>query len=586
VGRRINPAARGRLQTEIEERNGFVLDVDTGSLVKVATITPLPASGKFTYKPKKDAARQLRNAIDAGTLTEDGEIPGDTAEPQAPEVVATEPRVITSAPRAEVKSGRTPTDEQTAVMDSFGAGDSLVVEAGAGAGKTSTLAMSAESTPGRRGMYVAYNAAIASDAKGSFPPNVKCSTAHALAMGAVGRDYRHRLNGPRIPSREQATILGITQPVPVGDRVLSPQQLARIASETVAQFCKSDAPELAGWHVPHKPGLDDKPVHAAVAEIILPMARRAWADLTSYDGKLRFDHGVYLKLWQLSHPILSADFILFDEAQDASPVILDVVVRQTEAQLVAVGDRAQAINGWTGAINAMDKFPAKTRLTLSQSFRFGSQVAKEANKWLSILGTDMRLKGFGRISSMVRSVEHPDAILCRTNAEAMVQAMRIMDAGATAAIVGGGDTIRALAEAAADLKAGRGTGHPELFAFRTWSEVQDHAENDATGSDLRVLVDLIDEHGPAKIIALADGLSDEKDASVTISTAHKSKGREWDSVQIAGDFREPKTDPESGVAEIPDDMAMLAYVAVTRGRLTLDRAGLAWVDNHLPGVAG
>jgi hypothetical protein len=384
VGRRINPAARGRLQTEIQKRNGYVLDVETGDRVKVATITPLPATGKFTYKPRDDAARQIRAAIDAGTLTEDGEIPGQPAEPeisevQAPAAEAGETRAITSAPRAEVKSGRTPTGEQVAVTDTFKAGESLVVEAGAGAGKTSTLAMSAAATPARRGMYVAYNAAIASDAKGSFPPNVKCSTAHALAMGAVGRNYQHRLNGPRIPSREQAKILGITAPAKVGDRVLTAQKLARIASETVVQFCKSDSPELTAWHVPLKPGLDDKGVHAELAEVVLPMARRAWADLTSQDGKLKFDHGVYLKLWQLSQPVLSADFILFDEAQDASPVILDVIVRQTETQLVAVGDRSQAINGWTGAINAMDKFPADIRLTLSQSFRFGSQVAKEAN---------------------------------------------------------------------------------------------------------------------------------------------------------------------------------------------------------------
>ena len=57
------------------------------------------------------------------------------------------------------------------------------------------------------------------------------------------------------------------------------------------------------------------------------------------------------------------------------------------------------------------------------------------------------------------------------------------------AITGGGREILALAEAAITLKAGTGTGHPELFAFRTWGEVQDYAENDPGGSDLQVFIE-------------------------------------------------------------------------------------------------
>ena len=30
-------------------------------------------------------------------------------------------------------------------------------------------------------------------------------------------------------------------------------------------------------------------------------------------------------MWQLSNPKIDVDFILFDEAQDANPVVLDVV---------------------------------------------------------------------------------------------------------------------------------------------------------------------------------------------------------------------------------------------------------------------
>jgi superfamily I DNA/RNA helicase len=123
-----------------------------------------------------------------------------------------------------------------------------------------------------------------------------------------------------------------------------------------------------------------------------------------------------------------------------------------------------------------------------------------------------------------------------------------------------------------------------LFAFRTWQEVQDYADNDPAGSDLKVFVNLVDEHGPDLVIDTVDRLADEHDAAVVVSTAHKAKGREWDSVKIAPDFREPKRrDGEDEEPAVPREEAMLAYVAVTRAKLTLDRQGLAWVDRWLPG---
>lgn len=480
-----------------------------------------------------------------------------------------------------MSAGRTPTGEQQAIIKAFGTGRNLAIEAGAGAGKTSTLKMLASSAPERRGVYVAYNRAIAGDAQLEFPEQVRCATAHSLAYGAVGRLYRRRLNGPRVPAREAARILRIHDPLGLGDKMLAPAQVARLAMETVDRFCRSADREPNGYHVPRKTGLDSDEDMRDLREVLVPLARRAWEDLSGQDGQLKFTHDCYLKLWQLSGPQLSADYVLLDEAQDANPVILSVVTGQRGSQLVAVGDRSQAIYGWRGAVDAMDRFPDAERLTLSQSFRFGPAIASEANKWLAVAGASLRLTGFDRISSAVTQAPNPDAVLCRSNAETVSRAMAAVDAGKKVAIVGGGDDIRRLAEAAITLKAGSGTTHPELMAFRTWGEVQDHAENDPSGSDLKVLVNLIDKHGPDAIIAVIDSLVGEHRADTVISTAHKAKGREWDSVKIADDFREPKPGEDGKPGEVQREEAMLAYVAITRARLTLDRAGLAWVDRHL-----
>ena len=80
------------------------------------------------------------------------------------------------------------------------------------------------------------------------------------------------------------------------------------------------------------------------------------------------------------------DFLLLDEAQDTNPVLEKVFTAQRgHAQLVMVGDSAQAIYGWRGARDVMSTFDA-TALTLSQSFRFGAAVATEAKGWLAIAG--------------------------------------------------------------------------------------------------------------------------------------------------------------------------------------------------------
>lgn len=74
----------------------------------------------------------------------------------------------------------TPTDEQSAARDTFVAGHSFVLQAGAGTGKTSTLKLLAETEPERKGLSVAFNRAIAQEAQAKFPPNVTVKTIHAL----------------------------------------------------------------------------------------------------------------------------------------------------------------------------------------------------------------------------------------------------------------------------------------------------------------------------------------------------------------------------------------------------------------------
>jgi len=482
-----------------------------------------------------------------------------------------------------------PTVEQQAVVDASTTGEHLVVEAGAGTGKTSTLQLLADANPRRRGIYLAFNKVIAAEAARRFPRTVQCKTSHSLAFQAVGRQYAHRLNAPRMPARETAKALRINNPVQVASELgpLSPTQLARITMQTVERFCYSVDQQPEAWHVPRIEGLTGTIARQVLASVIVPYARRAWEDLTRLDGQLRYTHDAYLKMWALSSPRLPVDYVLLDEAQDSNGALAGVVEQQ-DAQRILVGDRSQAIYWWRGAVDAMARFDGR-RLQLSKSFRFGPPVAHEANKWLACLDAPLRLTGHEPIRSEVVSLplpDGPDAVLCRTNAEAVRQASTAIMQGIKPALVGGGDDVRRLAEAAVDLMAGRGTAHPELMAFSSWAEVLDYVAQDSAGSDLQVAVSLIEKFRPEGVLQILEQLVDEAHADVVLSTAHKAKGREWRSVRIADDFREPRRSEDNPDPELPRADAMLAYVAVTRAQLVLDRYGLEWVDRWAPRTAG
>jgi len=485
-----------------------------------------------------------------------------------------------------------PTHEQQAAIEAFAGDSQIILEAGAGAGKTSTLKMLAATKPRRRGVYFAFNKAVATEAQASFPRNVHCATAHSFAFRAVGRQFAHRLNGPRMPGREIARILGVNEPFQISpELMLAPQQVARIAMEMVTRFCYSADQEIRASHLPAVNGVDTDAVRRELAQLVLPLARKAWADLSTADGRLKFAHDHYLKLWQLSGPRLDADFVLLDEAQDCNPVVTDVFNHQAGAQRVLVGDSNQSIYAWRGAVDAIAGFDADHHLYLSQSFRFGQAIADEANKWLTLLGATLRITGTDRIASRVDDIGQADAVLCRTNAAAVAALLDHHARNISVALVGGGNDVRRLAEAAITLKAGAGTHHPELCAFQTWAQVQDYVDNDHGGSDLAVFVKLIDTHGPDTVIAAVDRAVDERRARVTVSTAHKAKGREWTTVRIADDFKRSRSTKPNGPDrdDVGDDELkppsrpdqMLAYVAVTRARSVLDRGGVAWIDGLL-----
>jgi hypothetical protein len=492
-----------------------------------------------------------------------------------------------------------PTAEQKAIVDAYLRRLNLVINAYAGSGKTTILKMLAEASPRLRFLYVAYNKTAQLDARAKFPVNTRAYTSHGLAFQPMITMARRVGKGQKyLRSFELARLMKISQPTRLSDqRVLAPGQLATLVKQTIRRFCYSADPRITGRHVPYDVERFTPEELDVLCQVIPPIANRIWErDITTDCGLIPMEHDYYLKAFALSHPRLPGDVIALDEAQDSNPCVAAMITEQAlyGTQVIMVGDTYQAIYEWRGAVDAMASFarePGVTVLSLTQSFRFGEEIAREANKWLTLLGAPHPLRGYAKIQSRVGKIalDFPDAVLCRTNAEALKRAIAEIGKGRKVAFPKGTGELMALTRGAKDLKLGRPSEHPDLMAFTTWAQLQDYVDTESDGEDLKRFVELVDEHGVDELFEILAQIGSEErgsDADITISTAHSAKGREWRMVEIACDFREPKRDPEKPdqLPRIPPELAKLAYVAVTRGMHVLDNAGLAWVDNYLPGA--
>ena len=281
-------------------------------------------------------------------------------------------------------------------------------------------------------------------------------------------------------------------------------------------------------------------------------------------------HDGYLKMWALSKPRIAADFLLVDEAQDTNLVVLGAL-REQESQVIYVGDRHQQIYEWRGAVNAMERVNTPLSSYLTRSFRFGPEIAEAATKILATLGENRAIEGNPEKKSYIGCM-NPNAILCRTNAQVIGNVIERQGNGQKVHIIGGiGELIRLL-DGVVRLQRGEPSDVPEFFGFKSWREVVEFSST-SEGRHLQTFVKLVDYNGEVKLQqALRNTESREEDANVVVSTAHKSKGREWDDVALSGDFASRRFDKGGRELPLDESEVRLFYVAATRGKVAVDIA--------------
>lgn len=462
------------------------------------------------------------------------------------------------------------TDEQQGAVDLFTSSQILKISAFAGTGKTSTLTAVARSTK-QTGLYLAFNKSIAAEARTKFPQSVDCRTTHSLAFRAVPSIYRGKEAKltQALHSNHVVDLLQI-QELSVDSVSLKPISLGYLTAKTVQRFCQSGDPSVASRHVQLSGKLEkiDPKYQDQFRNYIAALAGHLWDRMLDPSDPAPLGHDGYLKLWSLSEPRLDYDYLLLDEAQDTNEAVLSVLRRQ-DAHLTLVGDRHQQIYEWRGAINAMESVEADAEAFLTQSFRFGDSIAIAATSILKVLGERRRVVGNPQRNTRISSFGSTQAILCRTNAGVVNVVIDSLATGGTPYVVGGVRELIRMLEDVGKLKRSIPAEGAEFFGFKDWSEVVDFAASDE-GESLRSFVNIVQTHGEVTLIHRLKSVSrEESKASLIVSTGHKAKGREWDSVALFSDFdpRPSKDDPSKLVMN--GEEARLLYVAATRAREVL-----------------
>ena len=471
---------------------------------------------------------------------------------------------------------RSLTDEQRAILIAVDRGENVLIEAGAGTGKTFTLRMIAHflmaAYPRKWNTFVAFNVSVRDEAKASFPiregygeGNTRAYTANGLVFGQLMRTedrwFQQKLNAKISPER---TIrwLGLADmklSVESADKKhkmefkLSAKRQLSILNRALANFTNSLDIEPSEHHFGYVEGLDlgrPGPNHQIVRRALVGKLVSMWRDVIDpYEQNVTFTHQCYVKMFHMHFLNAEAngtpvpkigrdgDVLMFDEAQDANPVIADMLSRQTHLQRIYVGDQAQAIYGFAGAVDSMKHMKDEGGFTvcqLSTSWRFGQAVADAANLLLDELGSDLRLKGNPALTSEVigshaQSAEF-DCIIARNNIACLETAISARAKGRRVFLKADVRWIVKFLNAVEALMNGQRPTMQELSVFADYDALCAYAEDDENDApaEWRRLIRLIEKHEVTDLRQIVQSFEPtERFADLIITTAHKAKGLQW-----------------------------------------------------------
>lgn len=441
----------------------------------------------------------------------------------------------------------------------------LKINAVAGAGKTSTLVSISETLDIKHGLYLAFNKAIADEAKTKFPNTIECRTLHSLAYAFIVAGTDRKL--------QELTIDDIVEPT------LRPKERFEVI-QLLNEFFSSASLDIEEF-------LADNSLLPFCYKYLHLMED---AKMNSTFGFIlkRFQVLVHLNMLKLPH----YDLLMLDEAGDTTGCSLDLFNHIPATKKVMVGDVAQNINSFMHTINGFEEMSdVGIELPLTQSFRVSKEIAKEVevfakkyiNKKMSFEGIPIKDK---TITTM--------AYLSRTNAQLVDRMIDLHASRTTYTLLRPLISIFALPLAIANINnpnwkpsaefihlsaaAERYDDSPEL-QLRYKSKLGYIKAYFAHDIQIQSAITLVLKHTSKKVIEtyFTAKVMNKPRQKVTLSTAHTSKGYEFDCVYIEGDLN---YSVEKSIDVEDEDLSIiyLYYTACTRAKKQLINAtGLKYV---------
>jgi len=459
----------------------------------------------------------------------------------------------------------------------------IKINAFAGTGKTTTLIAYTEVRPHTRFLYLAYNKSIQKDAEARFPRNVTCRTIHSAAYKPCGVIYSKNRKLKNLKNGTVMDVLGHTKGINSFYR-------AEFAVKTLNNFIASKDHVISFDHVPFS--TKDGPVTPEHRQQHYDDAAALWAKMKQYESPVPMTFDGYLKLFQLRENVDLAtaigtdpfDVILVDEAQDMTPATIDIIERQSTPKIM-VGDPNQQIYCFRGAVNAMDLIQGANIHYLTKSFRFGPQIAHVCDALLSSMKNvqDRTIIGNSNRSTINGEVTGQLCVISRTNSRQfaeVVKALNKPDFWGTNGphprprIAFAGDEkkdndFRLLLdierlhskkkEPLSDGFIGRFSDFKSLLEYA--EKVEDYEILGKCKTVISFGADV-----PQHIANIRLHMSPQAEADIVFTTAHKSKGLEFDTVKVTDDFI-PGLDPHD--PRMKEDEKNLIYVAASRAKTAL-----------------
>lgn len=487
------------------------------------------------------------------------------------------------------------TPEQQLIV--FSSGD-IKVNAFAGTGKTTTIIEYVKMRPVMsRILYLVFNKSVKLEAIEKFKAqglnNVVVETAHSLAFRAIVQGSKYKVKPQDYKTYEVSAILGLK----MGGQRHIEYIIANHILRYMSMYCNSDKKSID--EVNYLSSIEESKSRIFVATHLKTIKEQLRTFLKKMNkAEIEITHDFYLKKFQLLNPVLNFDYILFDEGQDASGSILQVFMNQ-KATKVIVGDTHQQIYSWRYAVNSLEKALYKTFM-LSCSFRFHPDIANIANavlrykNMLCIVPPEMEIKiqgagkntstdsfaviGRGNIALLHRAIsftkQNPDKTVYF---EGNINSYTYADEGASLfdvfyLSINRQDKVR-------DILISKMASLEDLEAYvQTIGDKQ-----------LGMMIEIVKDYGNDIFDLIADlkrkhvADKDKYKADAIFSTVHKSKGQEYDTVELTNDFIQEttiiknKTKLEQGIEEDEEPVNLerlneeinLLYVAVTRAKTKL-----------------